>query len=58
MAVCRLSDDLRILALAGERYRHPDATEQELEEMLDEFRIRWEQINHWLQVRLPPHFSR
>lgn len=54
LAACRLSDDVRLFALAGERYRHPDASDAELNERLYEWRLKWEQI----QLRGLPHERR
>ena len=56
VATCRLSDDIRIIALAGYRAQHPTASNAELEEMLDECRIRWEQISRRLRIRVPSSF--
>lgn len=51
VAACRWSDDMRRLALEGFRYRCPDASPRELEEMLYEFRLRWEQVSQRLRRR-------
>jgi hypothetical protein len=44
LATCRLSDDVRLFALAGERFRNPGASDAELNERLYESRLKWEQI--------------
>jgi hypothetical protein len=50
LAACRLSDDVRLFALAGERYYHPTASLSELEDRLYEFRLKWEQIARRIRI--------
>jgi hypothetical protein len=42
LAACRLSEDMRKMALAGLRVQHPNASESELHEHLNRFRLNWE----------------
>lgn len=51
LAACRWCDDTRRLALEGVRSRHPDASPEELEEMLYEFRMQWERVGQRLRRR-------
>ncbi len=51
LAACRWSDDMRRLALEGFRYRSPDASPAELEELLYQFRLHWEQVSQRLRRR-------
>jgi hypothetical protein len=51
LAACRWCDDVRRLALEGVRSQHPDASPQELDEMLYEFRMQWERVGHRLRRR-------
>lgn len=51
LAACRWSDDMHRLALEGVRYRCPDASREELEDILYEFRLQWEQVSQRLRRR-------
>lgn len=51
LATCRWCADMRRLALAGLRSRHPHASDQELDDMLYAFRLQWEQVNRRLRRR-------
>jgi hypothetical protein len=50
LATCRLSDEVRTFALAGVRYQHPTASPAELEIMLYEFRLKWEDMARRIRI--------
>ena len=50
LATCRLSDDVRALALAGLRHQHPTASSFELEAMLYESRLKGEQLARRIRI--------
>lgn len=51
LATCRWCDDMQRLALAGLRLQHPHASAQELHDMLNAFRLQWEQVSQRLRRR-------
>lgn len=51
LATCRWCDDMRRFALAGLRLQHPHASAQELDDMLNAFRLQWEQVSQRLRRR-------
>jgi hypothetical protein len=53
LATCRLSDDVRRFALAGERYDHPTASLSELEQRLYDFRLKWEHLAPRIRISKP-----
>ena len=44
LATCRLSDELRTIALAGCKAQRPDASTVELEAMIEEFYRTWDRV--------------
>ena len=51
LAACRWSDELRKLALEGFRDRFPDASDEELEEMLYQSQLQGERLSQRLRRR-------